>query len=107
MKSLLITLVEEVEEVTFRITLAECASEPLVPVMVRVGLPTGVLEFIAIVSVELVPAAIEVGLNRHTVYKKDLTTGIPGHALLERAAVEVRPAVRPHPTTAPRRILAR
>ena len=37
--------------------------EPLVPVMVRVGLPTGVLELVAIVSVELAPAAIEVGLK--------------------------------------------
>jgi len=51
------------DEVTFRITLAECVSEPLVLVMVRVGLPSGVLELVAIVRVELAPAAIEVGLN--------------------------------------------
>ena len=63
-KSMLIALAEgEVVEVTFRITLAEFVREPLVPVMVRVGLPTGVLEVVAIVSVELAPAAIEVGLN--------------------------------------------
>jgi hypothetical protein len=61
---MLIALAEgEVVEVTFRITLVEFVREPLVPVMVRVGLPTGVLPFVVTVSVELTPGVIEVGLN--------------------------------------------
>ena len=66
-KSMLMAPTEERDAVTFRITLAECVSEPLAPVMVRVGLPTGVLELVAIVSVELAPAAIEVGLKEAVV----------------------------------------
>jgi len=62
-KSMLIAPADEMDEVTFRITLAECTSEPLVPVMVRVELPTGVLGFVVIVNVELTPVTIEVGLN--------------------------------------------
>ena len=37
--------------------------EPLVPVMVRTKLPVGVLAAVVIVSVELLPALTEVGLN--------------------------------------------
>ena len=38
-------------------------SEPLVPVMVSVELPTGVLAVVLIVRVELAPVATEEGLN--------------------------------------------
>jgi hypothetical protein len=56
-------LIALADGVTFSVTLAEFVREPLVPLMLRVGFPTGVLEVVAIVSVELAPAAIEVGLN--------------------------------------------
>ena len=38
-------------------------SEPLVPVMVRFELPTGVLAVVVMARVELAPAATEEGLN--------------------------------------------
>ncbi len=67
-KSMLIALAVELEpepaaELTFRVTLAVCVKEPLVPVIVRVELPAGVLPLVATVIVELVPGAIELELN--------------------------------------------
>jgi hypothetical protein len=62
-KSTLITFPVEADEVTFKVTGVECESEPLVPVIVNVGLPGGVLVVVVIVSVELAPGVIEVGLN--------------------------------------------
>jgi hypothetical protein len=49
--------------VTTRVTLAVCVSEPLVPVIVSVKVPVGVLVAVAILSVEPLPALTEVGLN--------------------------------------------
>ena len=49
--------------VTTRVTVADCVSEPLVPVIVSVNVPVGVLATVAILSVELLPALTEVGLN--------------------------------------------
>jgi hypothetical protein len=62
-KSMLNALGEEVELLTCKVTLAECVSEPLVPVMVRVELPAGLLPLVVTVSVALAPGAMEVGLN--------------------------------------------
>jgi len=58
-KSMLIAVAEEVEEVTFKVTLLECVSEPLVPVMLSVEFP-GVGP-VSIVSVELPEPVIVVG----------------------------------------------
>jgi len=60
-KSMLITLIDEPEVVTFRVALAECVSEPLVPVIVSVELPVGVLAIVVMVRVELPDVAIDVG----------------------------------------------
>lgn len=49
--------------VTLRVTLVVLVSEPLVPVMVKVKLPVGVLLAVVIVSVELFPTLTGVGLN--------------------------------------------
>ena len=49
--------------VTFKVTVAVCVSEPLVPVIVNTGLPTGVPDVVAIVSVEEPEVTIEVGEN--------------------------------------------
>ena len=62
-KSMLIAVAEEVDEVTFRVTLVECVSEPLVPEMVNVGLPIGVLPLVVIVSVEDPDPVIDAGEN--------------------------------------------
>ena len=49
--------------VTFRTTVAVCVSDPLVPVIVSVELPVGVLVVVVIVRVELPDPLIEAGLN--------------------------------------------
>jgi hypothetical protein len=54
------TLMEELE-VTFSVTLAECVSDPLVPVILIVGLPVGVLAVVVMVSVELPDVVMYVG----------------------------------------------
>lgn len=54
------TFVDELE-VTLRLALAECASEPLVPVTLIVDVPVGVPEVVVIVSVELPEPVIVVG----------------------------------------------
>ena len=54
------TFVDELE-VTLRLALAECASEPLVPVTLTVEVPVGVPEVVAMVSVELPEPVIVVG----------------------------------------------
>lgn len=59
-KSILMTLMEELE-VTFSVTLAECVSDPLVPVIVIMGLPVGVLAVVVMVSVELPDVVMYVG----------------------------------------------
>jgi len=51
------------EEVTPSVTVVLWVSIPLVAVMVSVELPTGVLPAVVTVSVELDPAATELGLN--------------------------------------------
>src|ERR1700724_3211119 len=53
---------EPLAVVMLSVTVAVCVSEPLVPVIVRMKLPEGVLDDVVIVSVELVPEAVEVGL---------------------------------------------
>ena len=61
---MLIALPEEpLAVVTLRTAVVVLVSEPLVPVMVRVELPMGVLFAVVIVSVELAPALTEAGLN--------------------------------------------
>jgi hypothetical protein len=54
---------EVVDELMLSTTLAECTREPLVPLMVRVGLPIGVPAVVVTFRVELAPAAIEVGVK--------------------------------------------
>jgi len=49
--------------VTFKVAVTVCVKEPLVPVMVIVGLPIGVLDVVVIVRVEVVPGVMGVGLN--------------------------------------------
>ena len=58
---MLIALAEEVEEVTFRVTLVECVSEPLVPLMLSVELPR--VDPVTIVSVELPVVVMEGGVK--------------------------------------------
>lgn len=48
---------------TFSVTVAVCVSEPLVPVIVSVGLPSAARVVVATVKVELPPPAIAAGLN--------------------------------------------
>jgi hypothetical protein len=61
---MLITLAEELTVVvTVKVTVVEWDSEPLVPVIVSVGLPVGVVAAVVTVRVELAPPAIDVGLN--------------------------------------------
>jgi hypothetical protein len=62
-KSILITLLEPVADATSRTAVVVLVSEPLVPVMVKVKAPVGVLLSVVIVSVELPPALAEVGLK--------------------------------------------
>jgi hypothetical protein len=67
-KSILIGLPEPLIAVTLRVAAAVWVREPLVPVMVNVELPVGVLLAVVIVSVELPPAVMEVGLNVPVVF---------------------------------------
>ena len=65
-KSMLITPLEPppaTAAFTTRDTVVVCVVEPLIPVIVSVKLPVGVLAAVVTVSVELVPAVIDVGLN--------------------------------------------
>src|ERR1700693_3307104 len=63
-KSMLITLPEPpLTAVTLRIVVVVLVSEALVPVIVKVKLPGGVLLAVVTDSVELPPATIEVGLK--------------------------------------------
>jgi len=62
-KSMLNALGEELELLTCKVTLTECVSGPLVPVIARVELPAGVLPLVVTVRVELAPGAMEAGLN--------------------------------------------
>ena len=54
---------EEIERVvpTASVTVVECTKLPLVPVIVSVGLPVGVLAVVVMVSVELPDVVIDVG----------------------------------------------
>jgi hypothetical protein len=60
-KSMLNALAEEIELLTFRVTLMECVIEPLVPVMVSVELDTGVPVVVVTVRVEFPEPVTEVG----------------------------------------------
>ena len=60
---MLTTLLDEPAFVTFRSTFAECVSDPLVPVIVKVAPPRGVPVVVVIVSVELPDIVTEVGEN--------------------------------------------
>src|SRR4029077_12483219 len=51
------------EVLTTRVTMAVCVSVPLVPVIVIVELPAGVVDAVVIVIVELLPAVTEPGLK--------------------------------------------
>jgi len=51
------------DPLTVSVTVVVCVKDPLVPVIVTVGLPAGVVVAVVIVSVEGVPAVIDVGLN--------------------------------------------
>jgi hypothetical protein len=83
-KSILIAFPEELlPDVTMRTAVAVLVSEPLVPVMVRVELPMGVLEAVATVSVELAPALTEVGLN--------VPVALAGKPLTLKLIVPVKP----------------
>jgi hypothetical protein len=63
-KSMLIGFAEEPPlDVTTKLTFAVTVPPVLVPLMVSVKLPVGVLEVVATVSVELFPALTDVGLN--------------------------------------------
>jgi hypothetical protein len=55
--------VKSEDPMTFSVTVAVCVSEPLVPVIVSVGFPIGVLLVVVIVSVELPEPLIEAGTN--------------------------------------------
>jgi hypothetical protein len=48
---------------TVNVAVVVCVSTPLIPVIVSVELPVGVVVAVVIVSVEVVPGAIEPGLN--------------------------------------------
>jgi hypothetical protein len=50
-------------DVTVNVTVVVCVRDPLVPVIVSVKLPVGVLAAVVTVSVELPPALTDVGLN--------------------------------------------
>jgi hypothetical protein len=83
-KSILIALPEEpLAVVTMRTAVVVLVSEPLVPVMVRVELPMGVLDAAATVSVELAPALTEVGLN--------VPVALAGKPLTLKLIVPVKP----------------
>jgi hypothetical protein len=60
-KSMLITFVDEPAVVTLRIAVAECVSEPLVPVMLSVELP--VVAPVMMLSVEVPEVVMEAGEN--------------------------------------------
>lgn len=60
-----LTLPPSPEAVTIKVTVAVSVSEPLVPVIVIVELPGGVLSVVATVRVELPDVLIEVGLNEY------------------------------------------
>jgi len=62
-KSMLIALPDPLAAVTLRVAVVVLLSEPLVPVMVKVKLPVGVVLAAVTVSVELPPVLIEEGLN--------------------------------------------
>ena len=82
-KSTLITGAAVVKGFTVKVTVAVCVIAPLVPVMVSVGLPEGVLMLVVTVSVEGVPALMEVGLN---------TAVAPvGRPLMVKPTVPVKP----------------
>jgi hypothetical protein len=53
----------ELELLTFRVTLAECTSGPLEPVMATVEVPAGVLPVVVIVSVAVPDVFTEAGEN--------------------------------------------
>jgi hypothetical protein len=48
---------------TFKVTVVVCVSEPLVPVIVSVEAPTGVVEVVVTVSVDVPEPVTDVGLN--------------------------------------------
>ena len=75
---------------TLRFTFAECVSEPFVPVMVTVELPKGVVALVVIVIVEVVPGAIEAGLNE--------TVAPAGSPLTVRLTAPLKPFRAPTPT---------
>jgi hypothetical protein len=63
-KSMLMVFpVDPLPVVTVSVTVALCVSDPLLPVIVNVALPAGVLDVVFTVSVELFPGVIDVGLN--------------------------------------------
>jgi hypothetical protein len=50
-------------ELVTNVTVAVCVNKPLVPVMVNVELPVGVVDVVVTVRVESVAEVIEAGLN--------------------------------------------
>ena len=60
---MLIGLTDRFAVVTTSVTVAVCVSEPLVPVIVKVGLPAGVLLVVVTVSVEDPDPLIDGGEN--------------------------------------------
>jgi hypothetical protein len=83
-KSILIAFPEPpLADVTLRVAVVVFVSEPLVPVMVKVELPVGVLLAVVIVSVELFPTLTEVGLN--------VPVALAGRPLTLKLIVPVKP----------------
>jgi hypothetical protein len=71
------------EALTTKVTVVLCVSVPLVPVIVTVELPAGVVEDVVIVIVELLPAVTEVGLNA--------AAAPDGNPLADSATVPLKP----------------
>jgi hypothetical protein len=80
---MLIGFTDDVDELTFRVTLVVCVSPPLVPVIVSAKLPVGVVVPVTTVSVELPPTLTDVGLN--------VPVAFAGRPLTLRLTVPVKP----------------
>ena len=77
-------MVKSGEPLTVNATVVVRVSAPLVPVMVIVELPVGVLPVVVIVNAEVIPGVIDVGLNEAVVAP-------PGNPLAVKATVPVKP----------------
>jgi hypothetical protein len=85
--------------VTFKVTVALCVSEPLVPVIVRVEAPTGVLDAVVTVRVELAPGPIADGLKEAVAPAGNPLTLSPTLPVNEPTAPTLTEYVVPLPTT--------